>query len=835
MMLSVYPAELSAQVYGLAFKSHTSLKENRTHIDLNPEKYFVFDSNFRLTFKFRLQPGQNMYFGYIVRLLDSKGENVDLIYNHQSASRNSFDIIFGKQIENHSVITDFKELCRIWTDLSLEYDYKTRELNFITPDTTLIIHDITLNNRIRIIFGTSDINHFKTTDVPPMILRDIRILQKSKKVHEWLLDENAGNIAFDKTGKVNAIVENPDWLNPRHVDWAKIFGGKVAGIAEVAFNPVREMVYIVGNDYLLTVSVPENIVDTVWYSNKPLILKAGCQAFYAPERDVIISYNVDVRTIATLDIGTGTWTQTVLPSYPLTVYWQHNKLYLGEDKTLLVFGGYGQHEYKNCINRFRFSSNSWDSVFPVGETYPPRYLSALGSLMDTVYLFGGYGSLSGKQIMNPQNFYDLWGYSLKENRFFKKYEFKTPIEDIAFSNSMVIDEDTRDFYALACPILKYDTYLQLVKGSLIYPDIIPVGREIPYYFHDIISYSDLFLCNSSQKLACVTLLADNENNTDVKIFTIGFPPNQIIDNESFTETRNNSIFFLIPVAMLVAFIPIYLFYRKRLRNKQKEPSDMTTGKSIHSLTWTEIINEIGERKNINSIIFFGDFQIFDNKGEDITNRFSPLLKELFLLIWLYSLKDKGISSDKTTEILWFDKDERSAKNNLAVNITKLKHILSEFDTLELSHQTGYWKFTYVDKVVYNDYLQCLKILNSPKPLSNDLVGQLIGITQKGNFLASSTHEWLDDFKADISNRIIDALTDYSEQINIETDSDLALYLAETLMNADILNEEALKLKCKALMAQGKHALSKEAYTKFIREYSSLMNAPYSVPFTEIIR
>jgi DNA-binding SARP family transcriptional activator len=834
-MLVVCPADLSAQVYGLAFKSKSSLKENRTRLDLNPEKYFVFESDFRITFKFRLQPGNIMYFGYIARIIDGVDNNVDLIYNHQSSSLNSFDIICGDKIEDHSVRTNFRKLCQEWTDLSLEYDFNTRELNFITPDTTLIIKDVILDNRIKIIFGASNINRFKTTDVPPMIIRDIRISQKSKKLHEWLLDESAGNIAFDKTGKIKAIVENPDWLNPKHVNWIKIFGGKTAGIAEVAFNPVSGLVYIVGNEYLLTVSVPDNIVDTVRYSNNPLILKAGCQAFYDPDKDVIISYNVDVRTVATLNIGTGYWTQTVLPSYPLTVYWQHNKLYLGEDSMLLVFGGYGQHEYKNCINRFSFSSNRWDTVFPIGESYPPRYLSALGSLMDTAYILGGYGSLSGKQIMNPQNFYDLWGYSLKENMFFKKYEFKTPIEDIAFSNSLVIDQDTRNFYALACPILKYDTYLQLVKGSLSHPDIIPVGREIPYHFHDIISFSDLFLCNSSQKLVCATLLADNENNTEVNIFTIGFPPNQVVESTGITETRNKNILFLIPVIMLMAFIPLYLFYRKRQRKKQVEQIDIAAGKSKSSMTWSEIINETENRKDINSIIFFGDFQIFNNKGEDITHRFSPLLKELFLLIWFYSLKDKGISSEKIKEILWFDKDDKSAKNNLAVNLTKLKHILSGLDTMKLSHQTGYWKFTYNDKVVYNDYVQCFKIVSTPKPLSKDMVGQLIGITQKGNFLASSPLEWLDVFKADISNAIIDALIGFSTNINMETDSDLAVHLAETIMNADILNEEALKLKCKALMAQGKHALSKEAYAKFVREYKTLINVPYSVPFIEIIR
>jgi len=77
----------------------------------------------------------------------------------------------------------------------------------------------------------------------------------------------------------------------------------------------------------------------------------------------------------------------------------------------------------------------------------------------------------------------------------------------------------------------------------------------------------------------------------------------------------------------------------------------------------------------------GDFQIFNRTGSDITSKFSPLLKELFLLILLNSIKDKGISAERIIEILWLDKDEKSARNNLAVNIVKLKTLLSELDSI----------------------------------------------------------------------------------------------------------------------------------------------------------
>ena len=82
------------------------------------------------------------------------------------------------------------------------------------------------------------------------------------------------------------------------------------------------------------------------------------------------------------------------------------------------------------------------------------------------------------------------------------------------------------------------------------------------------------------------------------------------------------------------------------------------------------------KKSANSILFFGGFQVINKHGDDITKKFTPLLKELFLLIFLYSIKDKGISVPRLTELLWFSMDAKTAKNNRAVNIAKLKTSLA---------------------------------------------------------------------------------------------------------------------------------------------------------------
>jgi hypothetical protein len=66
------------------------------------------------------------------------------------------------------------------------------------------------------------------------------------------------------------------------------------------------------------------------------------------------------------------------------------------------------------------------------------------------------------------------------------------------------------------------------------------------------------------------------------------------------------------------------------------------------------------------------------------------------------------------------------------------------------------------------------------------------------------------------------------------DPNLALHLAHTVLLYDMLNEEAILLKCKTLTNQGKHHLAKEAFDKFTRDYKNLYNIPYPKTLLEIL-
>jgi len=236
-----------------------------------------------------------------------------------------------------------------------------------------------------------------------------------------------------------------------------------------------------------------------------------------------------------------------------------------------------------------------------------------------------------------------------------------------------------------------------------------------------------------------------------------------------------------------------------------------------------------------TIYFFGDFQIINSSGLDITRKFTPLLKDLFLLIWFNSIKnDMGISNEKITEILWHGFTESSANNNRAVNITKLRAILTRELWCDLSYkETGYWKIDYKNKHIINDYYDFIRITSSKKELSKPDMIKLLEFAHRGSLLSNLKYKWLDEFKEAVSNEMIGRLIRYERILVIKDQPEHVIEVADAILNFDSVNEEAMENKCKASIALGRHTVAKEVYDHFIGEYKELYKKDYPKSFTTI--
>jgi DNA-binding SARP family transcriptional activator len=235
----------------------------------------------------------------------------------------------------------------------------------------------------------------------------------------------------------------------------------------------------------------------------------------------------------------------------------------------------------------------------------------------------------------------------------------------------------------------------------------------------------------------------------------------------------------------------------------------------------------------NSIILFGGFQVIDKEGKDITAQFTPLPRKLLLFILLHSLKNnKGVSSNTMYETFWFDKSVESARNNRAVNIVKLKSLLENVDSASISKETGYWKFDFDPSLLYVDYMEYLQIVRSSKEPSREDIVDLLDVVENKPFLNNTNADWLDPFKSDVSNEIIDTFLNYIGKS--EDDPEFLLHLTKCIFLSDAVSEEALRVQCRLLIKQGKHSLAKQAYSSFIHEYKQLYDEDYSLSFNQVI-
>jgi two-component SAPR family response regulator len=204
---------------------------------------------------------------------------------------------------------------------------------------------------------------------------------------------------------------------------------------------------------------------------------------------------------------------------------------------------------------------------------------------------------------------------------------------------------------------------------------------------------------------------------------------------------------------------------------------------------------------------------------------------------LHTIKnEKGVSSAKLDEVLWYDKSGESARNNRNVNISKLRTILDEVEGVEVINENSYWKIR-MDAATYCDYCEILNLLRKSKSinLGESEIKQLIGLLSFGEFLPAIQTEWMDGFKSRFANEIIDEISSLLNGNLVKANFSLRYHLAECILVSDPLNDEAFAIKCSVLYHLGKKGMAKNIYDSFCREYKQVLGIDYAVPFNDTIK
>jgi two-component SAPR family response regulator len=811
-----------AQSYGLRFSSHEAVQEKRTSLNITPNENICLHKDPVISFDLVFAPHLDVYFGYVFRLITAANQNIDLIYNQKLGN---FNLIIG-ETPTVTFTIDSPRLYTKWTHLEFRFDLEAHSLSIYENYAFAAKRNVDLGKDLcfRMIFGASSFEDFRTGDIPPMSLRDLKIFDDGGLQYYWPLSETSGGDCYDSVGKKVAKAVNPIWIKPQHQDWQLAATLHIDGTPGVAFDPGSETIYLAGEDSLFAWTVQRGAPWSVPLSRKDAFLPPGNQSIFDPRTGRMYNVYIDLKKVRTFVFGSYKWDEDY-PSAPLTEFWHANKFLSYEDTSLYIVGGYGQLHYKNVVQRYRLSEKKWEVLATGGDHFAPRYLAGLGTNAsgDSAFIIGGYGSNTGDQMVNPRYDYDLVVYSVRNRTFKTIYRLKEPEQPFCFANSLVIDDTSREYYGLIYPNDKFNSALQLIKGSLVTPTYQPVGDQIPYSFYDVKSFADLYYDPQSQTLVAVTMYTNKANITEVKIYTLAFPPNPI-PAPVMASGRAFPWRYAILLLVVLGIVGAVLL-RRRKKATRKTPDPVVT----HA---PPVLTPALPADGRSAILFFGQFEVYDKEGTELTKLFTPLLKELFLLITIYTLRSgKGVSSEKLYATLWRDKSNKDAQNNRSVNMVKLKAILDKMGTCGIGKEADKWVFHYLPGQIRVDMAEFLALVQTHSP-SQEEIRHLLSIVHRGTFLSDTVYPWLDDIQSEVSDRILDVLS--AACLRWSHDPEFLLEIAGGIFLFDPVNEEALRVRCKILSGLGRHSQAKAAFEKFAKEYHQMYGEEFQHSFHEIL-
>ncbi len=295
--------------------------------------------------------------------------------------------------------------------------------------------------------------------------------------------------------------------------------------------------------------------------------------------------------------------------------------------------------------------------------------------------------------------------------------------------------------------------------------------------------------------------------------------------EKLIKSNGRTILWGAVLLFLLIFPVIYLCYRKR--NPGRAARKTTLLKVRPQATIPPPPTPVS-----NSIRLFGNFQVIDKDGNDITHLFTPKIKQLFLVILCHSCKDQsGISSSELTSIVWNDSSNKNTKSLRSVSILKLRKILELMDTVEILFHANRYTISFTGDV-YCDYIALLQLFNE-NPVGVERTSGLLDITGRGEFCKGETEEWLDQYKGDAGNQIIDFLLKHIDDYAADNNPVAILKYMDQILLYDPANEEALAYKIKALIKQNNLKTARSAYERFCSLYEEMYGEKYTVSFREI--
>lgn len=379
-----------------------------------------------------------------------------------------------------------------------------------------------------------------------------------------------------------------------------------------------------------------------------------------------------------------------------------------------------------------------------------------------------------------------------------------------------------------------------------------LGDTIPYTFLDVNSHADLIYLASEKCYYAVTVHQVEGNHYEANIYSIASP---VLSVQNMTVQENRSAWWeILFVCICVAGFGVIGW---RLRNigrggKKKDVSisqqeicekeeeddlDINSEKGVQENDHLYSSLEAPVLNTTPGIYMLNGFQVINRDLKDITGKFTPIMRQLLSVIILYSNQNnKGISNIKLKELLWYDKSEESFSNNRSVNIRKIRLLLEEVGDTEISSANGYWYFLNKGHV-YNDYTlanQLIQKMGALDVVPKEDLEKLLNLASFGQLLPNIQFDWADSFKAAYSDSMIDLLSRLRDSKQFVGNDTLRIQISNCILRFDSLDEESVRVKCRALVDLKRMGMAYTAFDQFTKEYKLILNEDFKYSFEQFI-
>ncbi|MGS2740068.1 LamG domain-containing protein [Sinomicrobium sp. M5D2P17] len=285
-----------------------------------------------------------------------------------------------------------------------------------------------------------------------------------------------------------------------------------------------------------------------------------------------------------------------------------------------------------------------------------------------------------------------------------------------------------------------------------------------------------------------------------------------------------SVMPYVAAGVLFVIILCGLFYYQKKRKKSP---------AVNVAKEKEIIPLNVEKIRKGRIQLLDEFKLIGSSGEDITFRLSPKRKELLLLLILYTLKEGGVSSRKMGNLLWPGFSSESVKNNRSTHIKEIRNIFENELDVHIVYANKMWRLETGNNVEIDIWKidRRIPVFSEHKeimPGKEDIL-KWADMVSRGPILPQTELEWIDAFKSDYANTVLDVLVPCMENPDRFTDEE-ELRIIRAILTTDPLYEPAVRQKVSILVRGGKHTLAKKVIDNYRKLYENFYGEMYKPDF-----